>query len=119
MIVTADHGAAPPAASTGAWPIAQSELIADVNRHFGVDDVKDGLVASSGAFGLFLDRDLAAELDVTAAEISNILSGYTIRDNWRGESLPEGYEGRGDEQVLAAAFPSRSIHDIVDCAGRP
>lgn len=114
VILTADHGTSPLASSTGAWPINQGELIKDVDSHFDAPEGKS-LIEASSAFGYYLDRDVARSSGLSPNEISAFLNDYTIAENWPDESLPEGYEERGEEQVLSAAFPSEDIDEIVDC----
>ena len=115
VVLTADHGAAPLATSTGAWPIYQQELIRDVDRHFAVPE-DESLIADTAVYGLYLDRANAERFGVTASDVSWFLNGYTIADNWAEEDLPEDYEDRGDEFVFSAVFPSGDIDDIVECA---
>ncbi len=56
------------------------------------------------------------ELDVTGAEVAEFLNGYRIRDNWGGGELPEGFEDRGDENVIAAAWSRRQYAAVMKCA---
>jgi Type I phosphodiesterase / nucleotide pyrophosphatase len=115
VILTADHGTSPLARDSGAWPIDQRELIKDVDAHFEVAEGRTVIEASS-AFGYYLDRVTTRELAVSPEEISDFLNDYTIAQNWPEDALPKGYEQRGDEQVLSAAFPSDDIEEILDCA---
>lgn len=118
VVVTADHGNTPRASETDAWPLLQGQLEDDVNAHF---DIADGsLLRKTSAAGPFLNRQVAKDNGVTAADIAGFLNGYTIADNWNEEELPEGYEERGDEHILAAAFASDQYDDVMRCAfGRP
>ncbi|MDQ3954607.1 MAG: alkaline phosphatase family protein, partial [Actinomycetota bacterium] len=115
LFVTSDHGASRLAEQSGAWPIAQSQLIDDVNAHFDVAS-SESLIESSAAFGFYLDREVAESLDVTAEDVSLFLNGYTIRENWAARSLPRGYTDRGNETVLEAAWPSDLIGDVSRCS---
>lgn len=115
VIVTSDHGNTPPPERTGAWPVLQGQLQASIDAHFQVPEGRS-LVRSTSAVGPFLNNKVARELDVTAADVAEFLNGYTLRENFKEEKLPEGYEGRGDENILAAAFPSDRIDAIVRCA---
>lgn len=115
VALTADHGFPPPPEETGAWPLQQGELQRDVDEHF---DVTEGsLIQQTTAVGPFLDRDTMADAGVTANEIAEFLNGYTIRENYADDKdLPEGYEDRGDEKILAAAWPSNKLPEVMECA---
>ena len=115
VVLTADHGAAPTPSDSGAWPIGQGELIADVNAHFEVPENRS-LFAVTAAFGYYLDLELMRELGVTSYDIAEFLNGYTIRENARGSQLPEEYRGRGDEQIFSAVFPTKRLDKIMACA---
>ena len=115
VVLTADHGTAPLATDTGAWPILQDELIKDVNEHFDVPD-SDPLIESSAAAAYFIDPDVAEDSNVSLENISAFLNDYTIEQNWTSEELPEGYGGRGEEQVFSAVFPTEELDAIRDCA---
>jgi hypothetical protein len=115
VIVTADHGNTPPPQRSGAWPLLQGQLQADVDAHFEVPE-GESLIRKTSAAGPFLRRDVAAGLDVTTEDVAEFLNGYTIGDNYPEQELPDGYESRGDENVLAAAFPSDRIGAVLKCA---
>jgi hypothetical protein len=115
VIVTADHGNTHRAAVTGAWPIGQGELREDVDANFDVSDDLD-LIDTSSAAGPFLDRAVARDLGVTADAVAEFLNGYTIAQNNNSSKLPDGYEGRGDENVFSAAFASDQYDDVMQCA---
>jgi arylsulfatase A-like enzyme len=115
VVVTADHGNTPPVSRSDAWPVLQGQLQEDIDARFDVPKDKS-LVVQTTAAGPFLDRKTLKELDVTAGEVARFLNGYTIRDNWGEENLPQGYGSRGDENILAAAFPSDRIDDVMRCA---
>ena len=114
VVITADHGATRSAVDSGAWPVRQGELARDIDEHFDVPEGRS-VVLETSAVGPFLDRDLAAELGITPDDVATFLNDYRIRDNWDGD-LPEGYEGRGDEHALAAAFPRTRFPEIMRCA---
>jgi predicted AlkP superfamily pyrophosphatase or phosphodiesterase len=115
IVVTADHGHTPSAERSGAWPLSQAEMERDVNEHFGVPASKT-LFDTTSAVGPFLNRPLVKELGVTGNEIAEFLNGYTIRENWADEELPEGYEERGGENVLSAAFSRADYPAVMRCA---
>jgi hypothetical protein len=115
LVLTSDHGHTVSPATTGAWPINQERLIADINEHFGVPD--DSTVAeASAAFGLYLDRRVMKSADTTPVEIAEFINGYTVQDNWSEDDLPSGYEDRGDEQVFSAAFAKAQLDAVMRCA---
>ncbi|HJR44755.1 MAG TPA: alkaline phosphatase family protein [Actinomycetota bacterium] len=114
IIVTADHGNTPPPTRSGGWPVLQGQLEEDVNAEFDVPEGRS-LIRVTSAAGPFINRQVAREIGVDAADIARFLNGYTIRDNYAEAELPEGYEERGDENVLAAAFPSDRIGDVLRC----
>lgn len=114
MLVTADHGHTPSPESSGGWPIGNPELIEDLDEHFEIAQGRS-LVQESVAVGLFLDRRVMKQADVTTREIADWLSGYTLRENWAEEELPEAYADRGDEQLFAAVFPTDETPEILRC----
>jgi predicted AlkP superfamily pyrophosphatase or phosphodiesterase len=115
VIVTADHGNSPPPQRSGAWPLLQGQLEEDIDAHFEVPD-DTSLVRQTSAAGPFIRKDVAKELGVTMGDIAEFLNGYTIGDNYAEAELPQGYEARGEENVLAAAFPSDRIGAVLECA---
>lgn len=115
VIVTSDHGNTPPPERSGAWPLLQGQLQEDIDAHFDVHE-DTSLVRQTSAAGPFIRNDVAKELGVSLDEIAEFLNAYTIADNYPEQELPEGYEGRAEENVLAAAFPSDKISDVLECA---
>ena len=115
VIVTSDHGNTPPPERSGAWPLLQGQLQEDVDAHFDVPE-DTSLVRQTSAAGPFIRRDVARDLGITMEDIAEFLNGYTIADNYAEQELPEGYQARADENVLAAAFPSDKIGDVLECA---
>lgn len=118
VVVTSDHGNTPPPGRSGAWPVLQGQLHASIDDHFGVPEDRS-LIRSTSAVGPFLNRRVAKELGVTAADVAEFLNGYTLRENYKEPKLPPDYEDRGDENILAAAFPSDRINAILRCARQP
>jgi hypothetical protein len=115
VILSADHGHTPSPKRSGAWPLLQGQLQEDIDAHF---DAPKGssLVEHANPVGPFLDKEVMDELGVTGAEVAEFLNGYRIRDNWGGDELPEGYEDRGDENVIAASWSRRQYADVMRCA---
>jgi predicted AlkP superfamily pyrophosphatase or phosphodiesterase len=115
IVVTADHGHTPKPERNGAWPLSQAEMTRDVDEHFDVPE-GESLFDTTSAVGPFLDRRLVKELGITGSEIAEFLNGYTIRENWAEPELPDGYEDRGDENVLSAAFSRADYPAVMKCA---
>jgi arylsulfatase A-like enzyme len=114
VVVTADHGSTPLPKTSGAWPVRQGELKKDIEKEFDVPKGRS-LVIETSAVGPFLDDEVAEDLGISAEDVARFLNGYKIRDNWTGE-LPAGYEDRGDENVLSAAFTRGQFPEIMRCA---
>ena len=117
VLVTADHGHTPSPESSGGWPVGNTELTADLNEHFDVPE-DTSLVQQSVAVGLFLDRAVMREMEVTTDDVAAWLDVYTLRDNWDEPELPKGYEGRGNERLFQAVFPTDDTPEILRCARR-
>ncbi|MDQ3982151.1 MAG: alkaline phosphatase family protein, partial [Actinomycetota bacterium] len=114
VILSADHGHTPSPERSGAWPLLQGQLQEDVDAHFGVS--RGSLVQHANPVGPFLDKELMDRMEITGADVAEFLNGYTIRDNWGGDELPEGFEDRGDENVIAAAWSRRQYGEVMRCA---
>lgn len=114
IIFTADHGHTLPPERTGAWPVANGRLVADIDKHFEIPDGQS-LIAGNVAVGLFFDYETMEEHGVTEEDIATYVNSYTIRENWDEADLPPGYEDRGDEQVFAAAWPVSRMEEVMTC----
>jgi len=115
VLLTADHGHSSLAQETGAWPILQEELVADIDAHFGVPEDAT-LVEASPAHGLYLDPQVMQQLDVDPSEVASFLNEYTISDNWDSRDLPAAYRARGNERVFSAAFTKAQLPEVMRCA---
>jgi predicted AlkP superfamily pyrophosphatase or phosphodiesterase len=115
VILTSDHGHTRSAEETGAWPIPQGIMRRDIQDHFGIPNEEE-LFSEGGAYGAYMDHDVAARYNVTAHKIARFLNGYTIADSWENGELPTGYEDRGGEHVFSAAFPTDMLPRIIKCA---
>jgi hypothetical protein len=119
LVLTADHGNTPPAERSGGWPLLQGQLEADVNARFDIPSGRS-LLARTTAAGPFLNRAALSEFGVTSKRIARFLNRYTIGENWPDKELPDGYEDRADEPILAAAFEGKDLPEIMRCAfGKP
>jgi hypothetical protein len=114
LVLTADHGHTPSPDTTGAWPISQTELVADLDRRFGLPGTRS-LVQKSHAAGYFVDRVLMDRLEVDELDIARWLNEYTIGDN-TPDALPPSYEDRAGQRIFAAAFPGSRMDEVMDCA---
>lgn len=115
LILSSDHGNTVPAENSGGWPLLQGQLQLDVNEHFDIPQ-GESLIVQTTAVGPFLDKKVMKKHRVTASDIARFLNGYTIGENWAEPELPEGYEDRAGEHVLAAAFPSKALPRVMKCA---
>ena len=114
VVISSDHGHTPSPKVSGGWPLAPSEMVEDVNEHF---DVAEGeTLVTSTAVGFFMNYDVADAAAVTASDIARFLNTYTLEQNWPGEELPPGYEGRGEEVIFEAAFPSEDLDEVLACS---
>ena len=119
VIVTSDHGNTPPPERSDAWPILQGQLQEDIDAHFDVPRGRS-LVLQTTAAGPFLDQALMKKMRISEIDVARFLNGYTLKDNWKENSLPDRYEDRADEQIFAAAWPSDEMPAVMSCAfGQP
>ena len=117
LLVSSDHGHTPAPQTSGAWPINAQELEDDIHRQFDISKGKP-LIQQKSAVGLFIDREVARQENVTDDDIARFLNGYTIRANSPGGEVPESHADRGDEAVFEAAFPASDFTDVLSCAAR-
>ncbi|MDP9069163.1 MAG: alkaline phosphatase family protein [Actinomycetota bacterium] len=115
IVLTSDHGNTPPPTRSGAWPVLQGQLQEDIDAHFEAPEGKS-LVRKTSAAGPFLNHQVARHLGVDAADVAEFLNSYRLRDNYGEPELPEDYRDRGDENILAAAFPSDGVERVMKCA---
>jgi hypothetical protein len=115
VIVTADHGGTPSPQQSGAWPISQQEVVADLDRHFGVPR-GSSLVQETALFDVYLDPQVMADMGVMAGDVARFMNSYTIGENWNGDELPAGYRGREAEQVYSAVIPTNRLDAVMRCA---
>jgi hypothetical protein len=114
MVVTADHGQTP--LEAGGWPMSRDELLRDINERFDGVRNGEGILERTSATSLFSNLKEMKANGVTTADVSSFLSGYTIRDNVvNGTPVPEGFEERADDPILAAAFPGRRLDEVKSC----
>ena len=106
LIVTADHGQSPLPESSGGLRVHPDVLKRRVEEYFG-----EPIVAKVTPSGLFLDRELAADLEISDATVARFVGSLRYRDvlpqDTDLEAIPEETL---DERVFAAALP----HSYLD-----
>ncbi len=115
MAVTADHGQTPLPETTGAWPIFMTEVERDIGRRFDMDPKQVLQRTRPGHF--WLNPNVVEQGDVTADKLADFLTSYRLNDNVSPERtpVPDIYEGRLNERVFSAAFPSDAMEEVWDC----
>ena len=109
VALTADHGQAPKAESTGAWPIAIQPLMEDAAEHF---DVSVGeLFQEQRPGALWLDRETLEQKNISERDVAEFILDYRLDDNASGD-VPEEYRSRLEEKLIAAAYPYRWMPEI-------
>lgn len=109
IAMTADHGQAPTAESTGAWPIAIQPLMEDTAEHF---DVSAGeLFQEQRPGALWLDRETLEQENISERDVAEFILDYRLEDNASGD-VPEEYRSRLEEKLIAAAYPYRWMPEI-------
>ena len=116
LVLTADHGSTPPAASTGAWPINTDEILDDLEEHFGIPH--EEIVEAPRVTGFWLNREGLEANGITPGQVADFMLGMTAEDNLVDrDSLPQGYGERLSEPIFSAAWPSNARKEILACAG--
>jgi hypothetical protein len=114
MVVTADHGQTP--LEAGGWPLSRDELLRDVGESLDTKRNGEGILERTSATSLFSNVKEMRANGVTPADVASFLSDYTIGDNVAdGSAVPDGFEDRADEPILAAAFPGRRLDQVKSC----
>lgn len=101
MVLTADHGAIPDPALTGATIIDLRELRRDLDEAFG------GAVEQVRPTQIWMDEPALGDQGRTLADVAAFLAEYRRSHNARGPSMLT--EEERDERLFAAAFPSRLL----------
>jgi hypothetical protein len=73
-------------------------------------------VAGITAVGIYVDEDVMDAHDLDHDDIARFVNDYTLAQNWGEEELPPGYEGRAEERLFSAAFPTASMDEVIECA---
>ena len=91
-----------------------SETTKDVAAHFRVP--AEDLFDNTGPVGFWLNQRTLEANDITAGDVADFLVGYRLRDNMPGnDPIPELWQGRKDELIVEAAFPSDEIGRVWGC----
>lgn len=116
LVLTADHGSTPDLERSGGWGIDAKETEVDLNRALGAP-AGETIVATSTAYGVYLDRGLLRSLGRTPRDVAGFLNSYTLRDNVaKGETIPAAHEEHADDPVMAAAWARRDFPAVLQCA---
>jgi hypothetical protein len=116
MVVTADHGQGPDPKTIGAWPINMGELTADVGRRFDLEP--DALITNTSPVGFWVDRAALESAGIEVEAIADYLIDYRLEENAGEQGPPQAYAIRRKEPIFSAAFPSKSLGRIWECARR-
>jgi Type I phosphodiesterase / nucleotide pyrophosphatase len=117
IAVTADHGQGPDPLRFGAWPINNTEMGKDAARRFDVPVAE--LFDKMRITGFWTNPEGLKRNGITLGALSNWIVNYRLKDNVRpGETVPQQYRDRLRERLFAAAFPSKELPEILECAGR-
>jgi Type I phosphodiesterase / nucleotide pyrophosphatase len=115
VVVTADHGSTPSALATKAWPIGTKEIVADISEHFDAPEKK--LIDMTRVTGFWINEEGLESAGATTEDLAEFLLDMRIEDNAVAvDQLPKGYQGRLDEHIFSAAFPSSEMGEILQCA---
>ena len=116
MALTADHGSTPRAEATKAWPINTTEVLTDLEEHFGVPQSE--LIQAPRVTGFWLEHDGLEANGITSEEIADFLLDMRVEDNAVDlDDLPAGYEQQLDEHIFSAVWPSERMDEVLECAG--
>jgi hypothetical protein len=115
VAMTADHGQGPDPLSFGAWPINIDELVRDTADRFGVK--RGEIFEKTRVTGFWLNLPAMERHDIRLGRLANYLNSYRLKDNVRpGRDVPSAYDGRRNERLFQATFPTKGLSEIVDCA---
>ena len=117
LVLSADHGHTPDPERSGAWPINAQELEDDIHRHFSVSK-DEPLIQQKSAVGLFIDKDVAEQKNVTEDDIARFLNLYTIQENSPKREVPASHSDRKEDPVFEAAFPASDLGEVLSCAAQ-
>ena len=112
LALTADHGPSPDLKSVGGWPLHMEAFRTHLGESLGRSP--DEVFLDTRASGLWFRDPATTEAD--AVEIAEVITDYRISDDVPdGQTIPPQFEKRRTEPVFSAAFPARSIDDVIRC----
>ncbi len=109
LVLTADHGAVPDPAISGALQISASAVASAINGAFDRDGDATRIVQLIQPTQIFVDRQELRDNGASLAEVAAYVMGLTARD-----VVPTVPADRADEHVFQAAFPSE-IMSYLPC----
>ena len=115
LVLTADHGQQPSAESIDAWPIGVTPLERDIAGRF--DTSYEDLFEQERPVGLWVDHAVRRAEDISLTEMASYILRYTIGDNMEStDGVPRSYLQRKEEKLFEAAFPSKKMGKVWQCA---
>ena len=114
--LSAEHGSTPQVEGTTEWPINTTEILVDLEEHFGVPHSE--IVDAPRVTGFWLNRHGLEVNGITAEQVADFLLDMRVEDNAvEPDELPPGYGQRLDDHIFSAAWPSERMSDVLECAG--
>ena len=111
MVLTADHGQGPSPESTGGFPIDVLKLKSDVAAALSRGEHR--IFQRWRPTGYWLEPGLGWK-NRKAAQISDLISGYRVRDA-AGDEVPDFYDGSPQDRLFESAFPLARIDQVLEC----
>jgi hypothetical protein len=110
MVVTADHGAMPNPAVSGAFNISTTPIEDGINQTFDTDGDDVPVVDLTQPSQIFLNTDELAKNGHTVADVARYLMTLTQAQTAAGDVAP--IPGHENDTVFQAAFPSDLMGDL-------
>jgi hypothetical protein len=110
MVLTADHGAVPSPAVSGAFLIATVALSSDINQHFDTDGDNVPIVQQVYQTQIFINMQEMQQNGVTLDQISQFVLGLTKADTAAaGTTVPPQDQ---NDKVFQSVFPSAMMTQL-------
>lgn len=110
MVVTADHGAMPSPAVSGAFNISTAPIQAGIDQTFDTNGDNVPIVELAQPSQIFLNTDELAKNGHTVADVARYV--MTLTQAQTAVSGIEPIPGHEDDPVFQAAFPSDIMKDL-------
>jgi hypothetical protein len=107
LVLTADHGAIPDPARSGALQISAGAVAAAIQERFDRDGDEAKIVELIQPTQIFVDEAELAENGATLADVAAFVMGLTAE-----QVVPGVAPERAGERVFQAAFPSEIMDDL-------